>query len=207
MADANIQQKVLTEPTFINGSLLPAGSIVSVNMDEFVDEDGNPAPDKSLKNLADVGEAPVLVPVEVAAIGPTGPRPTAPQQKPPGTLETAAGFTNGGSILIAEGHPDAQEMIAGAEAQNEGVEEEAIERLSSSTNDAGTAGTNGTETGALDEGQPFNGETYVAGTIADADFSGLTAEQLQAVHDAEAKGQNRTGMLDKIDDAIRALNG
>jgi hypothetical protein len=209
MADAKIEQKVLTTPTFINGSLEPAGAIVSVNVAAFKDEDGNPAEDSKMHNLADVGDAPVLVPAEIAAIGPTGPAPRAPQQKPAGTVETSQGFVSGGSTLIAEGHPEAQEMIDAAMSMNDGVEEEAVERLSTAPQGAGTSGsgTNGTETGALDEGEPVTGDAFVADTfiartlaeITDEEIAGLSDEDKAAVIAAEKdREQPRVGLLSRL---------
>lgn len=203
-----IEQKVLTTPTFIHGRLLPAGVLVNIDTEAFKDEDGNTVTDeKAFPNLAEVGEAPVLMPTAVAAIGPTGPAPTMPQTIPPGAMQQTDGYVSGGALLVAEGHPDLAEMQKGAEELNAGVEEEQVARLNATTQDAGAAGsgTNGTETGALGEGQPFSGDTYVAGTIGDADFSGLTAEQLDAVQAAETAGQNRSGMIDKIEAARAAL--
>lgn len=181
-----VEQKVLTTPTFINGSLMPAGSIVSVDMDQFTDEDGDPAGEDATPNLADIGEAPVLIPTEVAAIGPTGPNPTAPQQIPPGTMQTGDGYVHGGAQLVAEGHPDFAQMVEGAEALNEGVEEEEIVRLSQTAQGAGTAGsgTNGTETGSVGDAEPFSGDTFIGRNlddISDDEIAGLTDEQRAAV--------------------------
>lgn len=187
---ADIQRKVLTTPTFINGSLHPAGAIVSVDMDQFKPT-GESAGEGSTSNLADVGQAAVLVPAEIAAIGPTGPAPRAPQQKPAGTLETAEGFTNGGALLVAEGHPEAREMIEGARKLNEGVEEEAVQRLNDTAQAAGTAGsgTNGTESGNSptgDEGEPFTGDNEPVGDTDKPALSGMNKAQL--LKQAKAEG-------------------
>lgn len=178
---ADIQRKVLTTPTFINGSLHPAGAIVSVDMDQFKPT-GESAGEGSTSNLADVGQAAVLVPAEIAAIGPTGPAPRAPQQKPAGTLETAEGFTNGGALLIAEGHPEAREMIEGARKLNEGVEEEAVQRLNDTAQAAGTAGNSPTG----DEGEPFTGDNEPVGDTDKPALSGMNKAQL--LKQAKAEG-------------------
>lgn len=200
MAEAEVIQKVLTTPTFIGGSLHPAGDLVTINPDHFVDEDGEKVDlddQKKFPNLADVGDVPVLRPTAVAPIAPTGPNPTMPQQVPPGSMQVPGGYANGEALLVADGHPALAEMQAGADDLNADVEEEAVTRLSGTAQDTGTAGTNGTET--TQNPQPFDGSTYISGTIADANFTGLTAEQLASVREAEVNGQNRAGMLEKID--------
>lgn len=139
-----LKQKVLTTPTFIGGALQPAGAIVSIDTNEIdVDdvEDDNGKKRSVTPNLADIGVAPVLTPTEVAAIAPTGPHPTMPQTVPPGAMQTNAGYASGEALLVAQGHPDFEEMAAGAEKLNAGVEEEAVTRLSATTQDSGTATT------------------------------------------------------------------
>lgn len=159
-----LEQKVLTTPTFIGGSLRQAGEIVTVDTDQFKPSEPEAVDDGSNKtpNLVDVGQAAVLVPVEIGAIAPTGPAPTAPQQKPAGTVQGSAGqFIQGGGVLVAEGHPQLAEMQEAAAAANEGVEEEAVQRLNDTNQGAGTAGsgTNGTETGTGGvDGKAFDGD-------------------------------------------------
>lgn len=203
MADAKIEQKVTLTPTFINGSLVPAGTPVTVDMAKFVDEDGNPAPDKNLANLGELGSAPVLVPTPVAAIAPTGPNPTQPQQVPPGVMQTLDGYASGGALLVADGHPDLDKMIEGAEKANAGVEEEAVQRLSETAQVAGADGTNGSETGMAPdgEGKPFDGTAFVdrnIGDVTDDEIAALSPKQLDAVIAAEREGKNRTGLLTRL---------
>jgi len=107
-------------PTFIGGALVPPNTPVYVDDDQIdldttlTDENG-----KTLKGKKDIGLHPIgdytaPVPVAIAAIGPTGPNPTAPQQLPPGVIQTQAGYTNAaGAPLVAEGSEAAIEVEEG----------------------------------------------------------------------------------------------
>lgn len=112
-------------PSFIGGALVPPNTPVSVDDDQIdldttlTDENG-----KTLKGKKDIGLQPMSkdieqlqTPVAIAAIGPTGPAPTAPQQLPPGALQTHDGYTNAeGTPLVAEGSAAAIEVEEGGES-------------------------------------------------------------------------------------------
>jgi hypothetical protein len=205
-----VEQKVTTTPFFDQtGTLRPAGVIVNIDTDKMdisTDEKGR----SNTPNLAEPGEAPVLLPTEVAAIGPTGPAPTMPQQVPPGSMQMTDGYANGEALLVAQGRPGFAEMQASAEEQNEGVEEEAVMRLSATEQTAGTAGagdaefgtqngTNGTETGSTGRGEPFNAETFIGRTldeISDDEIAALSDEDRAAAIAAEQDREKpRVGLL------------
>lgn len=107
-------------PGFIGGALVPPNTPVFVD-DDQVDLDTTLTDDngKTLKGKKDIGLHPMSdftppIPVAIAAIGPTGPNPTAPQQLPPGVIQTHAGYTNGdGAPLVAEGSEAAIEVEEG----------------------------------------------------------------------------------------------
>ena len=116
-----IVRKVTTDLTFGQGGvLIPPGSVIDIDVTKgtFTDE--------NTPNLADPGSAVVNVPVAVAPIAPTGPNPTMPQQVPPGSFQTTAGYVvPGGALLVAEGSAAAAEAAAnGTMADQNGVEEE-----------------------------------------------------------------------------------
>lgn len=106
-------------PTFINGVLTPPNTPVTVD-DDAIDLDDTKTDDNgnTLKGKRDIGLHPmtsahdrVLAPVAIAAIGPTGPNPTAPQQLPPGAMQTLDGYTTAqGAPLVAEGSEAAIEV-------------------------------------------------------------------------------------------------
>jgi len=112
-------------PTFINGALVPPNTPVLVD-DEAVDLDDSVTDDngKAVKGKTrDIGlrerdsgyTPPVAAPM--AAIGPTGPNPTAPQQVPPDTLQTGAGYAAiDGTPLVAEGSEAAIQVEEGGES-------------------------------------------------------------------------------------------
>ncbi len=94
-------KKLTTEPTFINGVLQPAGTLVDVDTDAGDYDFGKGG---NTPNLTDAKNFQAPAYVEVAAIAPSGPNPTAPQQVAPGTMQTATGYTTPeGSRLVPEG--------------------------------------------------------------------------------------------------------
>jgi len=111
-------------PTFIGGALVPPNTPVSVD-DEQIDLDTTLTDNdgKAIKGKRDIGLHPmthahgrVQAPVAIAAISPTGPNPTAPQQLPPGAMQQLDGYTNAeGAPLVAEGSEAAIEVEEGGE--------------------------------------------------------------------------------------------
>lgn len=94
-----IAAQVTTE-TFdsTTGRLVPAGSVI------YIDTDLNEITKDNTPNLREPGSAPIVAPVVIAAIAPTGPNPTMPQQVPHGFVQTMGGYTDAiGAPLVAEG--------------------------------------------------------------------------------------------------------
>jgi len=106
-----VEAVVAGDRPFFNGALFYPGEITTINLDDYQarDEDGEPtgkAPELGkgkLKNLAPVGDAPPVRPVEMAPIAPHAPNPVNPQGWPAGGKPSGSGRMvfpddNGGSI-------------------------------------------------------------------------------------------------------------
>lgn len=130
-------QKAVRKLSFIGGSLRPPGAIVDVP-DEILkprSDREKPSSDGASQtvresNLVDVGDAKRIAIAPVAAIGPTGPNPVAPQQVPAGTSTAGGRYTSpSGEMLVGEG----SELARSAEGQNgsttaDVIEEEGVQR-------------------------------------------------------------------------------
>jgi len=89
-------QKQVTEMTFHDGVLRPAGSVITIDTNAVELKDNQPG----LRDPVGV----TGVPVFQAAIGPTGPSPDMPQTLPVGAIQTPSGYaTADGSPLLGEG--------------------------------------------------------------------------------------------------------
>lgn len=214
MADRNVVEKVLTTPTFINGSLHPAGVPVYVDLDQIeIEEPSKEKPKGNTPNLADPGSAARLIVSPVAPIAPTGPNPTMPQQIPPGAMQTTDGYAMGASLLVAEGSERAR--LAEEEGIDDGsdYEEEDIQRLESVGQGAGTAGSgvtgnNGTEndgskaSASTESASTFDSEAFIGRTldeISDDEIDALSDEDRAAVIAAEKDREKpRTGLLSRL---------
>lgn len=118
-----MKQALTTAPTFTQGGVLvPKGTIINVDPERSRD------PKKFVKNtpnLADPSEARRMTATPIAAIAPTGPNPTVPQQIPPGTIQVPGGYQNAeGSALVPEGGAAAEE-----------IEEEGVQRTNALDHD------------------------------------------------------------------------
>jgi hypothetical protein len=94
-----ITAQVTTE-TFdsTTGRLVPVGGLIQI------DTELNELTKENSSNCREPGSAPIVAPVVIAAIAPTGPNPTTPQQVPHGFVQTMGGYTNAiGAPLVAEG--------------------------------------------------------------------------------------------------------
>jgi hypothetical protein len=198
-------QKVTTEPTFTqDGVLVPAGTPI------FIDTSKITLTAENSTNLADVGSAPINVPVAVAPIAPTGPFPTIPQQVPPGSFQTNAGYAdNAGSMLVA----------AGSVAAPLGdTERDELLRLRAQVAEMST-GSMATATG--DEFMPkrgaalatpagtFDANSLIEGNVPDVTerLGSLTRDQLVQVQAAEDDREvPRVGVKNAIDARIKSLD-
>lgn len=79
-----------------NGRFVPKGMPLS---EDEVDYNGDESRNLTEAPKALQGQQPVL---EVSAIAPTGPNPTAPQQIAPDVYQTVAGYEQGGVRLVGE---------------------------------------------------------------------------------------------------------
>ena len=226
-------QKVTTDLSFVDGVLVPAGTLVTI-----------PASIKPGANLADVGQTPMAIPVAVAAIGPTGPNPTMPQQVPPGVFQGVGGYTApGGALLVAEGS-EAARLVAeqgltiadddmpirhGAEATGDATtaatggglgalsgglsddERKELEQLRAERAEAARAVQMSDEYRAQKAAQAsgdFDAGKAIEGNVPDVTerVKSMTAEQLDAVEQAELAGSSRSGVQKAIDDRRAELD-
>lgn len=90
-----MKQMLVTERSFINGVLVPEGHIATVDETQLNGKETN------LAELPDGYDRQAIV--QIAAIAPTGPNPTAPQQIPPDATQTGFGtYAKPGATLVAE---------------------------------------------------------------------------------------------------------
>jgi hypothetical protein len=104
----------LTEPTFIEGSLYPAGATLTLDLSKYglkspddtlkPTKDADPSPIPLAPNLVAAGKAEEAPAYQVAAVAPAGPNPDAPQAVPPGATLAASGapVTEEGSAITPE---------------------------------------------------------------------------------------------------------
>lgn len=104
--------KAIRKLSFIGGSLRPVGTVVNFPDEKLVPRTARSAPgpdgrDDNVRvansNLIDPGEARTLAIAPQAAIAPTGPNPTMPQQVPAGAYQGPGGHYDGATLLVAEG--------------------------------------------------------------------------------------------------------
>lgn len=115
-------QKLVTADSFdARGVLVKAGHIGVFDTDKL---NGNE------KNLRDVGDFEPAV-VEIAAIAPTGPNPTTPQQLPPDAVQSGAGggYVAPGRTLVAEVTNPAEDRIDAAGLRDPKAEAKVTETL------------------------------------------------------------------------------
>jgi hypothetical protein len=195
-------RKAVTKLSFIGGSLRPKGAVVHID-DEILKPRSEREGDKSGRddntraansNLVDVGKGVAQAVVAIAPISPTGPNPVRPQQLPPGTVETAAGFTNSaGAKLVAAG----SELEAAAAASDAPTTAEVIEEQPERAFDHDGDGNDG-------------GSKPQSNTVADvtASLEGADAETIDRIEAEEAarEGGARVGVTNAIEKARAALD-
>jgi hypothetical protein len=107
-------QKLTTKDTFTKeGAFVPRGHPIMVDSDDL---NGNE------RNLIDYDGSIERSVVEMAAVAPTGPNPTRPQQVPVNAVETIEGFVVPGAVLVGEVTASADERLdkSGISAENTG---------------------------------------------------------------------------------------
>lgn len=96
-------QKITTNQTYIDGRFVPKGFPVMVETDDL---SGN---ERNFADAKDIGGPDI---VQMAAVAPTGPNPTMPQQVPPDAIQTIEGHVVPGAILTGETTSTEQQKIA-----------------------------------------------------------------------------------------------
>lgn len=173
-------QKLVKQPSFdARGVYVPAGHIGVFDTARLTGKE---------KHLEDVGDFVPAV-VQIAPIAPTGPNPTAPQQIPPGAVQTAAGtYAEPGKVLVGAPTAPAEERLAVVE--NGGDEAKVSRQLSDMLDGGGRGATSGNADDDL-----------VAGTVAEitATLGTKTDDELTAMRAAERDREKpRTGVIDAI---------
>ncbi len=185
--------------SFIGGSLRPKGTVANIKTAVLEGTTRDKSSEETTKfvrnsNVAPLdGSAGVVPVVAMAAIAPTGPNPTKPQQVPAGSISGAGGHFYDGAKLVAEGSEAEATQPGPGDVQIEGeVEEEAPSRqFSDDDEDEDEAGA--------------RAKAIVEGTVTEIERAvvGLSAEELDAVERAEAAGQKRAGVAN----AVKAARG
>lgn len=184
-------QKFVTEDSFdANGVLVPAGHVGLFDEERLSGKE---------KHIHDVGEMPPSVPVEMAAIAPTGPNPRTPQQIPADAVQGPAGeYFLPGKHLVGEVTNPQETRIDDAGLRDPDAEAAVDEKLTEIMDGANS--TAGTTAGNADD-------ALVAGNVAEvtADLGTKTDEQLAAIRAAETDREKpRAGVLNAIDEELEA---
>jgi hypothetical protein len=170
-------QRLVTENSFDDtGTFREVGMIGA-----FKPENANEDHQKTLD-----GYVPPVV--EMAAVGPTGPNPTAPQQIPPDGFQTAGGgYAQPGKVLVGEVTKQAEDRLAGITSPED--EAKATEQLKEAL---------------LEDSKSAE---LVQGTVPEiaATLGGKTDEELAAMKAQEIDNERpRKGVLAAIDAELEA---
>lgn len=177
---SGLVQRLVTEMSFDDtGTLREEGHIGL-----FKEENAN----EKHQHAVDGYVAPVI---EMAAIAPTGPNPTAPQQIPPdGSQGPGGGYQQPGKVLVGEVTKPAEDRLANITPPEE--EAKASDQLAEAL---------------LSEGK---GDDKVNGTVAEvtADLGTKTDDELAEIRAQEVdREQPRKGVLSAIDAELKAREG
>ncbi|MFL6728055.1 MAG: hypothetical protein ACJ8FS_16305 [Sphingomicrobium sp.] len=175
-------QKLVTNDSFdAHGVLIPAGHIGTFDEERLNGDE---------PHLKDVSDALVAVPVEIAAIAPTGPNPRIPQQIPSDAVQGPGGdYLIPGKRLVGEVTNRQEDRIDAAglrEPDAEAANDQALQEI-------------------MGTGLNSNDDALVAGTVADitAGLGTKTDEELAALRAAEVDREKpRKGVLSAIDDEL-----
>lgn len=192
-------QKLVTQDSFdASGVLVPAGHIGLFDEERL---NGNEA------HLKDVGDFEIAT-IEMAAIGPSGPNPTAPQQIPPGAVQTAAGeYALPGKRLVGEVTRRQEERIDQAGLGDDKAEGKVSDQLAEIMGGDAALATGSIPATVAANPAATADTALVDGTIPEvtADLGGKTDDQLAAMRAAETDREKpRAGVLKAIDAELEA---
>jgi len=185
---AQLVQKLVTQDSFdATNTLIPAGHVGAFDPARL---SGNEA------HLNDVGDF-TPVAIQMSAIGPTGPNPTAPQQIPFDAVQGPGGnYLQPGKILVAERTLNADQRLAGLDDPN--AENKVSEQLA----DLGLTDKGGNPLAASTiSGSAAAAPVSADGTVADVtkDLGSKSDAELSSLRASEVDGKNRIGVLSAID--------
>jgi hypothetical protein len=202
-SDNDMVQKLVTEDSFVNGVFVPAGHPASYSADQLTGKE---------PHIHDMGDYTPVV-VEQAAISPTGPNPTTPQQIPADAVQTAGGgYVRPGVELRAEVTAPRDTRLAGRSEEGDTTEGDVMEELKKANEETArlraqlAAAQNRTNDRELrPAGSPVStqddNDGLVEGTVADivAALGGKTDDEIEAMRKAEVDREKpRKGVLDAI---------
>lgn len=191
----SIVQKLVTEDSFVNGVLVPAGHMASF--------------DTALLNgkephIHDADGMPTAV-VEMSAIGPSGPNPVAPQQISPDTVQgPGGGYFRPGAMIVGEATKDADVRLRDRMKEGDTSEGDMAKLLEEANKETArlraelAARSNGVAPAATTANDD---DDLVAGNVSDivATLGEKTDEELDALRSAELDREKpRKGVTDAI---------
>lgn len=191
-------QKLVTEDSFdAHGVLVPAGHIGTFDTERLTGKEPH------------IHDAPTegAVIVEQAAIGPSGPNPTTPQQISPDTVQgPGGGYFRPGVIVAAEVTRDADQRLMGRPEEGDTSEGDMLERLRKAEDETARlrAEIAAKQAGGVPQPGPtptLNNDMKVEGTVADivATLGGKSDAELNDLRAAEMDNEKpRKGVIDGI---------
>jgi hypothetical protein len=140
----------------------------------------------------------------MAAIGPSGPNPTAPQQISPDTVQGPGGnYVRPGAVVTGEVTQDADQRLMGRTKEGDTSEGDMLEELRKAEERTAAlrAKIAAKAAGTPQAGPTLNNDTKVEGTVADvvAKLGDMDDAALEALRAAEMDNEKpRKGVLDAI---------
>lgn len=188
-------QKLVTEDSFdAHGVLVSAGQVGTFDTARLNGKE---------PHIHDVpGIDPVVV--EMAAIGPSGPNPSAPQQISPDTVQGPGGnYVRPGAVVTGEVTQDADQRLMGRTKEGDTSEGDMLEELRKAEERTAAlrAKIAAKAAGTPQAGPTLNNDTKVEGTVADviAKLGEMDDAGLEALRAAEMDNEKpRKGVLDAI---------
>lgn len=188
-----VQRVTLLDAFDATGKYVPKGHIGTFDADKIEDTD---------THLVDPGELPGIATVQIAAIAPAGPNPTAPQQLPADAVQgPGGGYMIPGKNLVGEVTRPQEERIDQAGLGDPDLETEVSEALAKIAAKRGIA-ISDVSVAAMSAAAPAS-TGPADGTVKEvtADLGGKTDEQLAQLRDAEnaREGGARVSVTKAID--------
>lgn len=178
--------------SFVDGRLVPAGFTVPISDDVEIStgKDGN------FEEIE--GDLPTPDRIQISAIAPTGPNPTAPQQIAPDMVQSIEGYVKPGAIVVGEVTKPAEQRIeiVGLD-DNQGTEEQAAEALEAAKEGSGSGEGAGAGSGQNDD------DALVAGTVPELQKQIATAD-IETLNTLEAAEKDREKPRVGVTSAIEA---